>query len=222
MLREFGWNEAWFLLLATRWTIALTLIAFVGGAVGGILVAILRTAPSRLLRLPTAGFILCIQGTPLLLQLFVWYFGINLFGVRTDAWTAVSIALTVYASAFLGEIWRGSIQAIPRTQWEASSALSLGYFQQLRYVIFPQALRVSLPPTVGFLVQLVKGTALASLVGFMELTRTGQLINNMTYSPLKVFGLVALIYFFICWPLSLLASHLERKIDAVRGNTQRI
>ncbi|WP_315835316.1 amino acid ABC transporter permease [Bradyrhizobium prioriisuperbiae] len=222
MIRTFGWNEIWYLLLAARWTIALALMAFTGGIVGGLLIAILRTSPFRLLRWLAVGFIQLVQATPLLMQLFIWYYGVNLFGLRVDAWTAVALGMTFYASAFFGEIWRGALQAIPKTQWEASAALSLNYLQQLRYVIAPQALRMSLPPTVGFLVQIVKSTSLAAIVGFTELTKAGQLINNVTFSPLSTFGMVALIYFLICWPLSMTARSLERKLDVLHGHTRRL
>src|ERR1019366_9108591 len=140
-----------------------------------------------------------------------------LFDVQIDAWPAVAMAFTLYSGAFLGEIWRGSIEVIPRTQWEASACLSLGYFQQLRFVILPQAMRISIPPTVGFLVQLVKGTSIAAIVGFVELTRAGQLMVKVTFQPMIIYLLVAAIYFAMCWPLSQLSRLLERRIDAALG-----
>ena len=196
----------------------LSLVAFVGGSAVGFVIAIMRTTQSRVLRLLTAGYIQLFQGTPVLMQLFLFYYGLAvLFNMQVDAWPAVALAFTLYSGAFLGEIWRGSIQAIPRTQWEASACLSLDYFQQLRFVILPQAMRISIPPTVGFLVQLVKGTSIAAIIGFVELTRAGQLIVNVTFEPMIVYPVVAALYFAICWPLSLLARFLERRIDADLG-----
>ena len=96
-----------------------------------------------------------------------------LTGLRIEPWPAVTLAFTMYAAAFLGEIWRGAIQAIPRQQWEAAAAIPLAPAAQLRYVILPQAFRIAIPPTVGFLVQLIKGTSIASIIGFIELTRAG-------------------------------------------------
>jgi polar amino acid transport system permease protein len=152
------------------------------------------------------------------MQLFLFYYGLSvLFDMQVDAWPAVALAFTLYSGAFLGEIWRGSIQAIPRTQWEASACLSLGYFQQLRFVILPQAMRISIPPTVGFLVQLIKGTSIAAIIGFVELTRAGQLMVNVTFKPMIIYPVVATLYFVVCWPLSLLARNLERRIDADLG-----
>jgi polar amino acid transport system permease protein len=218
MTRTFGLAEFLLILAAVRWTILLSLVALVGGGILGFVVAILRTSRSRILRILTTGYIQAFQGTPVLMQLFLFYYGFAvLFDVQIDAWPAVALAFTLYSGAFLGEIWRGSIEAIPKTQWEASACLSLGYFQQLRFVILPQAARISIPPTVGFLVQLVKGTSIAAIVGFVELTRAGQLVVNVTFQPMVIYPLVAAIYFAICWPLSQLSRSLEKRIDASLG-----
>jgi polar amino acid transport system permease protein len=218
MNRSFELPEFIYLLAALRWTLLLSLVAFLGGGVVGFVIAILRTTHSRVLRLLSAGYIQLFQGTPVLMQLFLFYYGLAvLYDMQVDAWPAVALAFTLYAGAFLGEIWRGSIQAIPRTQWEASACLSLGYIEQLRFVILPQAMRISIPPTVGFLVQLVKGTSIAAIIGFVELTRAGQLIVNVTFQPMVVYPVVAALYFAVCWPLSLLSRSLERRIDADLG-----
>ena len=216
--RSFGLPEFVYIVAAIRWTLLLSLVAFVGGGLVGFAVAILRTTQSRILRLLTTGYIQLFQGTPVLMQLFVFYYGFAvLFDMQVDAWPAVALAFTLYAGAFLGEIWRGSIQAIPRTQWEASACLSLDYLQQLRFVILPQAMRISIPPTVGFLVQLIKNTSIAAIIGFVELTRAGQLMVNVTFQPMVVYPLVAALYFALCWPLSLLSRFLEKGIDANLG-----
>ena len=196
MNRTFGLSEFLFLVAAVRWTLLLSLVAFSAAASSASSIAILRTTHSRILRWLTAGYIQLFQGTPVLMQLFLFYYGLAvLFNMQVDAWPAVALAFTLYSGAFLGEIWRGSIQAIPRTQWEASACLSLGYFQQLRFVILPQAMRISIPPTVGFLVQLIKGTSIAAIIGFVELTRAGQLMVNVTFQPMIVYPIVAALYF---------------------------
>jgi polar amino acid transport system permease protein len=218
MTRTFGLSELLFVLAAVRWTLLLSLVAFLGGGAVGLAVAILRTSRWRALRLLTAGYIQLFQGTPVLMQLFLTYYGLAvLFNVQVDPWPAVALAFTLYSGAFLGEIWRGSIQAIPRTQWEASACLSLSYLEQLRFVILPQAMRISIPPTVGFLVQLIKGTSIASIIGVVELTRAGQLMVNVTFQPMLVYPVVAALYFAVCWPLSLLSRSLESRIDADLG-----
>ncbi|MCC7274248.1 MAG: amino acid ABC transporter permease [Alphaproteobacteria bacterium] len=211
-MRQFSTNEFLFILAAMQWTVVLSLLAFaLGGALGG-LVAVLRVSRLLPVRLLATGYVQLFQGTPLLMQLFLVYYGLGLFGLRLDAWTAVTVAYSCYAAAFLGEIWRGCIQAVPREQWEAAKAMSFTYLQQLRLIVIPQAVRIAIPPTVGFLVQLVKATAVASIIGFVELTRAGQLMTNATFQPTIVYPLVAALYFALCWPLSLWAQHLERRL----------
>ena len=209
MIRPFGLNDVLLIAEAIRWTLALSAIAFAGGALGGLLIALARTADARWLRVSAALFIRLFQGTPLLMQLFLVFFGMNISGLPINPWLAASLALTLHASAFLGEIWRGCIEAVPSGQREAATALGLGYYHRMTSVILPQAARISVAPTVGFLVQLIKGTSLASIIGFTELTRTGQIVNNATFSPFLVFGTVALFYFLLCWPLSLTARRME-------------
>lgn len=209
-MRTFGANEFLFILTAMQWTALLSLLAFAFGGLVGLAIAMLRISKRPPLRLSAAGYIQLFQGTPLLIQLFLVYYGLSLFGLRLDAWTSVTIAYTAYAAAFLGDIWRGCIQAVPREQWEASRALALSYFQQLRLVILPQAVRIAIPPTVGFMVSLVKATAVASIIGFVELTRAGQLMTNATFQPMIVYPIVAGLYFTLCWPLSVWAQRLEK------------
>ena len=210
-MRTFGLPDILFIIEAARWTIALSLVAFIGGAIGGLVVALARVADARAVRTAATAFVRLFQGTPLLLQLFLVFFGAPVLGVDLNPWFAASIALILNTSAFLGEIWRGCIQAVPRGQWEASQALGLDYTSRMRDVILPQAWRIAVPPTVGYLVQVIKGTSLAAIIGFAEVTRSGQIVNNATFAPLYVFSLVAAIYFVLCWPLSLLAGRLERR-----------
>jgi polar amino acid transport system permease protein len=210
------WDIVRNLLLAARWTVALSLIAFVGGGLVGIALLCLRVSPNSAAQKLVNLYVQIFQGTPLLMQLFLAYFGLALFGLNVSAWTAAAVALTLYASAFLAEIWRGCVEAIPRGQWEAAKSLGLTFAQQLRDIIFPQALKIAVPPTVGFLVQVIKGTALASVIGFVELTKAGQMITNATFKPFIVFACVALLYFALCYPISAYARRLERKLN-VRG-----
>ena len=191
MIREFSSTDVLFIVMAIRWTLILSAVAFLGGALGGLAIALARTSGSKLLRRVSAGFIQVFQGTPLL---------------------AAAVALTLHASAYLGEIWRGSMEAVPSGQTEAATALALSYPHRMRHVVLPQAMRIATAPTVGFLVQLIKGTSLASIIGFTELTRAGQIINNATFKPFLVFGTVAALYFILCWPLSLMARRLEARM----------
>ena len=207
-------HHVWYLIMAAQWTVLLSLIAFAGGALIGLPIALMRVSPNNALRIIASGYIQLIQGTPLLILLFLTYFGLGILGYKLAPLVAAGLALTLYAAAFLGEIWRGCIEAVPRTQWEASDCLGLDRFQQYAYVILPQAFRMAIPPTVGFMVQIVKNTSLASVVGFVELARAGQIVNNSTFEPFIIFCIVAAIYFAMCYPLSLASRFLERRANA--------
>ncbi|MBJ2332356.1 amino acid ABC transporter permease [Dickeya solani] len=208
------WDIVRNLLLAGRWTVLLSLAAFFGGGLVTLPLLLLRLTkrrwPLRLTRLYADVF----QGTPLLMQLFLAFFGLGLFGIDVSPWTAAALALTLFTSAFLLDIWHGSVQALPKGQWEACRCLGLSFTQTLTRVIAPQAMRIAIAPTVGFSVQVIKGTALASIIGFVELTKAGTMLNNVTFQPFKVFGLVALGYFLLCYPLSYCSRYLEKKFNA--------
>jgi polar amino acid transport system permease protein len=207
------WDIVRNLLLAMRWTVVLSLIAFAGGGLVGFLLLITRLSHFSLGQRLVKVYVQVFQGTPLLMQLFLAYFGMALVGIETSPWLAASVALTLYSSAFLTEIWRGCVDAIPKGQWEASQSLALSFFEQLRYVILPQAFKIAIPPTVGFLVQVIKGTALASVIGFVELTKAGTMITNATFQPFLVYSCVAVMYFSLCFPVSYFAKQLERKVQ---------
>lgn len=212
MIRPFGINEFLTIVYATQWTLLLSAIALIGGAVGGMAIALLRTGVFRSGRMAASAFIVTFQGTPLLMQLFLVFFGASVLGLPMNPWLAAAIGLTLHASAYLGDIWRGCIEAVPKGQWEASKALGLTYGQMMRNIVVPQAVKIALPPTVGFLVQLIKLTSVTAIIGFIELTRTGQIINNVTFKPFLVFSVVAGIYFILCWPLSYLTARLEQRL----------
>jgi polar amino acid transport system permease protein len=206
------WDILRNLLLAARWTVALSLIAFIGGGLVGLGLLLARLAQLPGAQRGVAAYVQLFQGTPLLMQLFLAYFGLALFGIQVSAWVAASVALTLYASAFLTEIWRGCVNAIPKGQWEAADSLALSFGEKMRHVVGPQALRIAVAPTVGFLVQVIKGTALASVIGFIELTKAGTMISNATFQPFTVYACVALMYFALCWPVSAWSRTLERKL----------
>jgi polar amino acid transport system permease protein len=204
------------LLLGARWTIALSLVALTGGGTVGLVLLFARVSRIGWLEQATKLYIELFQGTPLLMQLFLFFFGMALFGVEVSPWLAACLALTFWTSAFLAEIWRGCVESLPRGQWEAAETLALSYVEQMVYVILPQAVRISIPPTVGFSVQVVKGTALASIIGFVDLTKVGTMLSNATFRPFLIYSLVAAIYFALCFPLSWFARRLERMHNVAR------
>jgi polar amino acid transport system permease protein len=215
-MREFGPVEFLYLLAAMRWTLGLSALAFVCGGIVGLVIALLRVAPFAPARWLAAAYIQLFQAMPLLMLLFLVFFGLALFGISQNAFLSVTVALTCYASAFFGEIWRGAIQSVPQSQWQGSSALGFSYLEQMRHVVLPQSVRIAIPPTVGFMVQLVKNTSLASIIGFHELTHAAQYVNNLTLKPILVYGVVGLMYFAVCFPLYLLSRRLEAKFNADR------
>lgn len=208
------------LIFAARWTVVLSLMAFVLGGLVGLALLLARIASKRESLKPlgyaVSAYVQLFQGTPLLMQLFLAYFGLALFGVKTSAWTAAAFALTLYTSAFLTEIWRGCVEAIPRGQWYAAKAMGFGFVGELRHVVLPQAGKIAIAPTVGFLVQVIKGTALASVIGFVELTKAGGMIANASFKPFLTYSCVALCYFLLCYPVSLYAKWLERRLSVAR------
>lgn len=214
MMTFTDWDIIRNLLLAGRWTLVLSLVAFFGGTLTTIPLLLMRMSRFRTLQLLVRGYCGLFQGTPLLMQLFLAFFGVALFGIDVSPWAAASIALTLYTSAFLLDIWYGSIRALPKGQWEASRCIGLSFTQTMIHVVMPQALRIALAPTVGFAVQVIKGTALASIIGFVEITKAGTMLTNVTFEPFKVFALVALGYFIVCYPLSRYSLYLEKKFDA--------
>ena len=213
MIGSFSSVHLLYMLSSIGWTLVLSLLAFVFGGVGGFGVMLARVSPRKWLRTPALVYIELVQGIPLLVMLFIVYFGLSVYGFSLPSLVAAGLGMMVYVSAYLGDIWRGCIEAMPKPQWEAAECLSFTRWQTLRLVIIPQAMRLSLPPTVGFLVQIIKMTSVASVIGFIELTRAAQIINNSIFQPFLIFSLVGAMYFAICYPLSRWSESLERKLN---------
>jgi polar amino acid transport system permease protein len=214
MIRSFGLPEFLFLLGAIPWTLLVTLITCVAGGILGFLVAMMRISRNRALRWIAIAYIQILQGTPVLMMLFLSYYGLALYGFDVPPLLAASIAMSLFGSAYFADIWRGSLESVPAPQWEAAESLALTPTDTFFLVIVPQAIRISIPPTVGFIVQIVKNSSITALIGFVELTRASQLMNNVTFQPFQVFLTVAAIYFVICYPISLVSKVLERRQHA--------
>ncbi len=217
-MRHFGLSDLLLLLDGAMWTLILSLIAIIGGGIAGFILALMRASSLVALSWPAALFIEVVQGIPLLMLLFLSFFGLPILGVNMSPLVAAGFGLTVNAAAFLGEIWRGAIQGVVKGQREAAAALGLTYWQTMRHVVLPQAARSSLSATTGFLVALIKHTSLASVLGFVELTRRSQLINNVTFQPFLVFSVAALFYYLICSPLSRASNLFGARFNGTRRN----
>lgn len=214
----FNLNHLLFLGHGALWTIGLSLIALIGGGIAGGIIALARISPLKSVRVASGAYVQLVQGTPLLVILFLGYFGLSAIGLPLSPLIAAGASLTLYVAAYLGEIWRGCIESVPKPQWEAAEGLALSKTQRMAKVILPQAIRIATPPTVGFMVQIIKNTSLASVVGFVELMRSGQIVNNSLFEPFLIYAIIAVTYFAMCYPLSLLSQRLERRMG--RGRTQ--
>lgn len=193
------------------WTLCLSLIAFLGGVLVASLLTLLTTLGSRLADACVSMVIATIQSMPLLMLMFLCFFGLPLLQVNVSPLLAASVALIAFTAAFLTETWHAALKAVPKGQWEAAMASGMKHGDTLRVIVLPQAVRIATPGTVGFLVQVVKATALASIVGFMEITRAGTVLNNITYRPFLIFAIIGALYMAINLPISLLARRLERR-----------
>jgi len=192
------------------WTVALSIISFVFGGLIGFGLALAGVSKRRLLANTVAAYVALVQGSPVLIIMFVIYFGLPILGMEVGSLTAASVAMVLFSSAYLGTIWRGSLQSVPKTQWEAADCLALSYWQRMSLVILPQAVRIATPPTVGFMVQIVKNTSLASVIGVIDVTYVGKQVNAATFQPFTTYLVIAVFYFCLCYPLSVLSRRFER------------
>lgn len=214
MLRSFGWQDLEALFRGAVWTLALCATSGVIGTMLGLVIGLAATSPSRIARWVAGIYVYFIRGIPLLVIVFFAYFGIPLLfpHVSLSAFVTAVIALTVFTAAYLAEIFRGSINAVPKGQWEAADALGLGYVKKFRFVILPQATRIAVPPAIGFLIALIKDSSLVVVIGFVELTQTGTIISNLTADPILTYSVVAVFYFVICFAVSRLGRWYERRL----------
>lgn len=209
------------LIVATQYTIYLSLAAFIGGGVLGLILTICRVSESKFLKNLASSYVWLFQSVPLLMLLFIAGLGVPVyFEIDVPAWVAAGVSLTIFTSAYLAEVWRGALEAVPTGQWEGGKTLGLSYWKTLKLVVAPQAVQIAIPPTVGFLVQIIKGTSLAYIIDFNDVMRWGKKIANSQLDgaePFIIFPMVALIYFSLCFPLSMLSRHLERNLFVKRG-----
>tara|TARA_B100002051_G_scaffold109234_1_gene104089 strand:+ start:3881 stop:4564 length:684 start_codon:yes stop_codon:yes gene_type:complete len=203
------------LISACRFTIYLSLIAFLGGGVIGSLIVLMRIVPNNILNYISFIYTWLFQSVPLLMLLFLIGLGVpRLLGFDINPWIAATISLILFTSAYLSEVWRGSIQAVSNGQWEAANSLNLNFFQTLKLIILPQAIKFSVAPTISFLIQIIKGTSLAYIIGFHDLMLLGKRWANAPVpgsEPFIIFPLMAVMYFCLCYPLAIYAKHIERK-----------
>lgn len=214
MLRSLQWQDVAALFRGALWTIALCACSGAIGTIAGLLLALGATSGLRAARWVATVYVSIVRGIPLLVIIFFAYFGIPLAfpAVQLAPFVTAAIALCVFAAAYMAEVFRGSIEAVDPGQREAADALGLGYWQTQFRVILPQALRIAIPPGIGFLISLVKDSSLVTVMGFVELTTAGSIISNLTAEPIRTYLLVAAYYFVICYVMSRLSRYLEKKL----------
>ena len=213
------WLDWLFLLRGAGITVFLCLNAMIFGSILGLIIGTMRTSKLSILNYISGAYIYLIRGTPLLMQLFLVYYGLPVFfGIIISAFTTALIGLTVYAAAYLAEIVKAGLQSVDKGQKDAAKALGLTPLQEFRNIVLPQALKVIVPPAFGFFIALIKDSSLVALIGLIELTRSSRMVIARTYQPFTIYLGVALIYFVICYGLSIIS---RKYFEAKRQDTYK-
>lgn len=192
-------------------TIPLTIISFVLGLVVALAVALMRLSKVRVVSGIARFYISVIRGTPLLLQLFIIFYGLPALGVQFDPFPAAVLAFTLNVGGYAAEVIRSAILSVPKGQWEAASTVGMGYATTLRRVVLPQAARTAVPPLSNTLISLVKDTSLASTIQVTELLRVAQEAAAPTYQFFALYGVAAVYYWVVCLALSFGQSRIEHR-----------
>ncbi|NEY72580.1 amino acid ABC transporter permease [Bacillus mesophilus] len=198
---------------ALYYTIPLTLISFIVGIFIAVLTALARISGNPLLSIPARVYVSIIRGTPLLVQLFIIFYGLPTIGLVIDPFPSAVIGFSLNVGAYASEVIRAAILSTPKGQWEAAYSIGMNYRQALRRIILPQASRVSIPPLSNTFISLVKDTSLASLILVTEMFRKAQEIAAQTYEFLYLYTEAAVLYWVICFGLSLVQGRLEHRLD---------
>jgi polar amino acid transport system permease protein len=198
-------------------TVQVSALSLIISTLGGFLLGIIRSTRIRTVNIALAAYVDVIRGTPFLVQIFIVFFILPEWGIQLEAFTSAVLSLSIYGTAYICEIVYGGVVSIPKGQTEAAISGGLTWPQQMRYVIVPQALRPILPPLVGQYVLLIKDTAVVSVIGLTDVTRVGWFTVQRIPEGILVFGLVGLLYFFICYPLVWLSNRLETRLTTEKS-----
>ncbi|MCD7994376.1 MAG: amino acid ABC transporter permease [Clostridia bacterium] len=213
MFEQFGWMHIVALLRGAGLTLWICIASTILGCILGLFLGMGELSSNKIIRSLCRAYVNLVRGIPLLIILFFIYYAIPiLFRMNVSQATASLSGLSLYAGAYIGEIVRGSIAAIPKGQFEASDSLGLTIVQKYCFVIMPQAIRNMIPSLVGFIIALIKDSSLVFVIGYIDLTRAGRTVGNLTMQPLLTFLCVGVIYFVICYSLSMLSSYTERRM----------
>lgn len=211
---KFGWKHLLPLAKGLGLTLKICAITLVLGTLVGLLVGIALCSKKKILKAICSAYVNLIRGIPLLIILFMIFYGVPLLTDKDiPQGVACITSLTIYSGAYIAELVRGSIQSIPKGQTEAAEALGMNQFKLMTIVILPQAIRILIPSLVGFFIALVKDSSLVSVIGYIDLTRAGKVVGNLTINPLLSFTCVAIFYFVVCFALSKLSAFCEKKLQ---------
>jgi His/Glu/Gln/Arg/opine family amino acid ABC transporter permease subunit len=214
---QFRWdiipNNLDFLMSGLQMTLIISATTLVLAMVGGLVLALLDMSRFLPLRAVGLAFGEVIRNTPILVQLlWVYYVLPIVFNVRISSFAAILIGLSVYQAAFISEVYRAGIQAVPKGHREAAQVLGLSSFDAFRRIVLPQAIRLTLPPLASNFVQLIKFSSLGAVISVTEITRRGMELSASTFRPLEIFSFIAVVYFCICWPLAMGIRIWERRL----------
>lgn len=202
-----------FFLKAAGITLGISALSLLVGSVIGFCFSLMRISKQRILSTLTCAYAEVFRGTPILVQLFLVYFGLPIvFHINVSAFSTVAVSMILYTAGYMTEIFRAAIQAVDRGQWDASYTIGMTYTQALFKVIVPQAMRIAVPPTLGQFISILKDSSLASIIGFMELTKAGMAVRAATSSTLLAFTIVTCLYFAICYSLSIASRRIELRL----------
>lgn len=194
-------------------TLPLTVVSFFLGLVIAVLTAIFRIADVNFLKHVSEFYIWIFRGTPLLVQLFIVYFGLPIIGIALDVWSAAIITFSLNIGAYASEAVRAAVLSVPKGQWEAATSLGMSYAQTLRRIIAPQAARISLPPLSNIFISTLKDTSLAASITMVDMFMVAQRIAARTFDPLTLYVLAALYYLVVCTILTFLQTRLEKRFS---------
>lgn len=216
---EFRWDTVWgsydFLMSGLQTTVLVSALSLVLAMIGGLIIALLDMSRFRSLRLIGISVGEIVRNTPILVQLlWVYYVLPIVFNVRIESLVALIIGLGVYQAAFISEVYRAGIQGVPKGHREAAQVLGLSPVQAFVRIVLPQAIRMTLPPLASNFVQLIKFSSLGAVISVNEITRRGMELSATNFRPLETFTFIAVVYFFICWPLAMGIRIWERTLQA--------
>lgn len=208
-----NFNQFILLLKGLQLTLEISILGMLAGSIIGIVIGFLRASKNPIIKNISRIYVEIFRGSPLLIQLFIIYYGLPiLFNVSVSAFVTALIAVTLYTSGYMAEVFKASIEAISITQWESAYSLGLPYPVIALQIILPQALRIALPPAIGVLILVIKDSSLASVIGFTELTRMSNIVRAQTFTTFNVYAIAALLYFIVCYAISRLGNYLEKRI----------